>query len=195
MRLALLAIVALLVVGPQSASAAACGPRDAGTLAESKRIRLFEVADARGRPVMKSCHVPTRRSFVLGVYNPSDRTEIAELFRFSGDWVAYVEERRIAGGNARGLRVIDARTGEERFNDDLVQSRRIVDWVLAPNGGVAWISSTSAYGKRYRALFAGGDGVRTRLDGAPGYAIRDLDLRGTRATWRNGKARRSAVLR
>lgn len=216
MRRQLILVIALVVLGACGASAArspgsvgwidpgasaatapACGPRGAQTLAADTSARVY----ATGTSVY-GCAAGSASAFKLGGTGTcinSARVGVASLAgRVTGYAVTRcgidtgsttVEVRRLPSGSLLYSQAAHTVTAPESYTS-------VSAIVVSAAGGVAWIGETTSIvhrGTNVAVLIRRGHGVAT-LDPGPGIGSHSLRLRGSTVSWRHGSARRSARL-
>lgn len=177
-----------------------CGPSSAKTLVADAVARIYE----RGGQVF-GCAQGAPRSYLLGSSSRSPRQSRAGPVALAGRVAAYglssygvdtvsaaVVVRRLSDGKQlRDDGAVTRPSGPESF--DAVE--RVV---LKRDGSIAWTASArSVISEHVSELEVNRDDARGRalLDSGPRIATGSLRLRGSRLTWRDGSATRSATLR
>jgi hypothetical protein len=186
--------------GQGSGAGAACGPQGARTLAKDRGARVYETGGS-----VYGCATRSGRITRLGttgdcIGGGASVNHVA----LAADTVAYgLHHCGVDTGFTQVLvqRLRDgARLGSFSATEKSLgpEATNFVDsLVVRADGATAWIATGQSIISPARDIEVrtGHGSHRQLLDSAPGVNTKSLRLHGSRLTWRNGGAERSAILR
>jgi hypothetical protein len=195
---ALMAAALALALGAPAEARDRCAYKSSKTLRQTSKLRLYTIASDR----FYVCVRANGRRFRVDDRRSRDVTMLRSTLTSAGSFaaVAYTDyENEDAAGLS--VTVVDLRSGTRRVHIESPGEftvPRVLALVLRTNGAAAWVydqaSISTGEGERRREVHAAGTGAIRTLDAGPGIDPASLALDGSRLSWTNDGAGRSATI-
>ena len=197
----LLALLVVLLVPVSANASVPCGPRQAKTLAQTERARVFarfpDPVEEGEYTEVYGCFTG-RRAVLLA---PEGETVIDRSIRIAGRYVVFAGTGAYDDASLPGslsfLRRFDLRRRRVRVLHGTGLFTNFFDVVLKRNGSTAWISEDQRQDETYEppSVWRLDSNGRRRLDSGDGIERESLTRRGSTIYWRRDGRVVSAPLR